>query len=129
MIDRAIAHVDGSRGSPTVRQTYNVVLQTSLQVVCVTTPETDGGRVRALDRGSSRSPAVWWCLEGLLGASIAGGIVLFSYSVLADLTSVLGLLSSTAIAFLVILAWVSVWSVIAATRDHVRGRPETSRDR
>jgi high-affinity Fe2+/Pb2+ permease len=95
----------------------------------VTTPEADGGWVRTFDRSSSRSPAVWWCIEGLLGASIAGGIVLFSYSMLADLTARLGLLSSTAIAFLVILAWVSVWSAIAATRDHVRRRPETSRDR
>ena len=94
----------------------------------MTTPETDGGRFRTFDRGSSHSTTVWWCLEGLLGASIVGGIVLFSYSVLADLTAMLGLLSSTAIAFLVILAWISVWSVIAATRDHVQKRPETARD-
>ena len=90
----------------------------------MTTPETDGGRTQAFDRDSPQPTRVWWCFEGVLGAGIAGAIIVFSYSMLADLTAVLGLLSSTAIAFLVILAWVSVWSIIAATRNHVRRTPE-----
>lgn len=92
----------------------------------MTTLETDGGRARALDRDNSRATQLWWCFEGILGASITGAIIVVSYSVLADLTAALGLLSSTALAFLVILAWVSVWSIIAAARTRVQKTPEAT---
>ncbi|MBB6646552.1 hypothetical protein [Halobellus ruber] len=93
----------------------------------MTTPEADGGRFQAFDRNNTRSTQLWWCLEGIVGAGVAGLVVLVSYSAVTDLTAALGLLSSTAIAFLVLLAWVSVWSIIAATRDHLRTAPEARR--
>jgi hypothetical protein len=58
----------------------------------------------------------------MLAAGIAALVTLVSYSLLAELTVALGLLSSTGIAFLVILLWISIWGTIATTRMHVRGR-------
>ena len=110
-----------------MRYNYYRSLEIFVMVVCMTTPEADGGRFRAFDRDNTRSTQLWWCLEGIVGAGVAGLVVLVSYSAVADLTAALGLLSSTAIVFFVLLAWVSVWSVIAATRDHVRTAPETRR--
>lgn len=56
-------------------------------------------------------------------AGIAGAIILFSYSMLADLTAAFGVLSPAAIAFLATLGWVSVCNIIAAIRDHVWKAP------
>jgi hypothetical protein len=58
----------------------------------------------------------------MLAAGIAALVTLVSYSLLAELTVALGLLSSTGIAFLVILLWISIWGTVATTRMHVRGR-------
>ena len=56
----------------------------------------------------------------MLATGIAALITLFSYSVLAELTGALGLLSSTAIAFLVIFVWIFSWGTLATTRAHVQ---------
>lgn len=88
----------------------------------MTTPNAGGKRSQVFGRGSPRFPQLWWCVEGMLAAGIAALVTLVSYSALAELTVVLGLLSSTGIAFLVILVWISAWGTIATTRMHVRGR-------
>ena len=88
----------------------------------MTTPNAEGRRGQVFGRGSPRFPQLWWCVEGMLAAGIAALVTLVSYSLLAELTVALGLLSSTGIAFLVILLWISIWGTIATTRMHVRGR-------
>ncbi len=88
----------------------------------MTTPNADGRRGQMSGRGSPRFPQLWQCAEGMLAAGIAALVTLVSYSLLAELTVALGLLSSTGIAFLVILLWISIWGTVATTRMHVRGR-------
>ena len=88
----------------------------------MTTPNADGRRGQMSGRGSPRFPQLWRCAEGMLAAGIAALVTLVSYSALAELTVALGLLSSTGIAFLVILLWISIWGTVATTRMHVRGR-------
>jgi len=88
----------------------------------MTTPNADGRRGQMSGRGSPRFPQLWRCAEGMLAAGIAALVTLVSYSLLAELTVALGLLSSTGIAFLVILLWISIWGTVATTRMHVRGR-------
>lgn len=88
----------------------------------MTTPDPGCRRGQIRGRSNSRFAQLWWCVEGMLATGIAALITLFSYSVVAELTVALGLLSSTAIAFLGIFVWIFIWGTIATTRAYVRDR-------
>jgi hypothetical protein len=60
-------------------------------------------------------------LEGLAGGLIAAGGLLIALPVLADLTDPLGLLSSTVVTFVAIVAWILVWGLVGTVRGRVKG--------
>lgn len=94
-------------------------------MVCVNSPNNGAARRRFQRVVDSKPGArtLGWCLEGLAGGIATVVLFLFTFPMLIDLTRPFGLLSTTALVFVFLFVWISLWAVIEASRERVTSSP------